>query len=181
MLRSSWLITVQRTPASWIWWTFRGRDRALLVGDFKPGGDAALDRFRDLVRGAYTILYTSKAWGQPLRDAHWATLPVPVRLLSELRRWNRLGGEPFHRIYWYAARCREWAVTLLRLPGLKVLASLPCDDTRDPCIASLLPIASVILVREIDVFSNAMVMVGMPPDFAVFDESLRFRFCRYSL
>lgn len=113
---------------------------------------------------------TARAWGEPLRDARWAALPVATRLLSELRRWNRLGGEPFHRIYWYAARCRECAVIPLRLPGLKVLASMPCDDTRDRFIAALLPLASAVFIREVDNFANAMVMVGMPPDFADFDE-----------
>lgn len=113
---------------------------------------------------------TARAWGEPLRDARWAALPAATRLLSELRRWNRLGGEPFHRIYWYAARCLEWAVIPLRLPGLKVLASMPCDDTRDRSIAALLPLASAVFIREVDTFANAMVMVGMPPDFAGFDE-----------
>lgn len=51
------------------------RDRTFLVGNFKPGGDAALDRFRDLVRGAYTTLLTPRVmgtielrWGPMFRD-----------------------------------------------------------------------------------------------------------------
>lgn len=53
------------------------RDRTFLVGDFKPGGNAALDRFRDLVQGAYA--YTTPLtprivgtvelrWGSMFRD-----------------------------------------------------------------------------------------------------------------
>lgn len=51
------------------------RDRTFLVGDFKPGGNAALDRFRDLLRGAYTTLLTPRImgrvelrWGPMFRD-----------------------------------------------------------------------------------------------------------------
>jgi hypothetical protein len=53
------------------------RDRTFLVGDFKPGGDAALDRFRELLRGAYTTPLTpcitgpiefQLRWGPMFRD-----------------------------------------------------------------------------------------------------------------
>ena len=39
------------------------RDRTFLVGDFKPGEDTALDRFRELVRSAYTTLLTPRIIG----------------------------------------------------------------------------------------------------------------------
>jgi hypothetical protein len=51
------------------------RDRTFLVGDFKPYEDAALDRFRQLVRSAYTTLLTPRItgtiellWGPMYRD-----------------------------------------------------------------------------------------------------------------
>jgi len=51
------------------------RDRTFLVGDFKPGENAALDCFRELVRSAYTTLLTPRItgtidlrWGPMYRD-----------------------------------------------------------------------------------------------------------------
>jgi hypothetical protein len=39
------------------------RDRTFLVGDFKPGENAALDRFRELIRGVYTTRPTPRVTG----------------------------------------------------------------------------------------------------------------------
>lgn len=53
------------------------RDRTFLVGNFKPREDGALDRFRDLVRGAYATLLMPRitgtvdlklTWGPMFRD-----------------------------------------------------------------------------------------------------------------
>lgn len=47
------------------------RDRTFLVGNFRPGEDAALARFRDVVRGAYTTLLAPRIelrWGSMFRD-----------------------------------------------------------------------------------------------------------------
>lgn len=50
------------------------RDRTHLVGEFKPGGDVALDRFRELVRGAYTSLLTLQITGTVEFELRWGPI-----------------------------------------------------------------------------------------------------------
>ena len=71
------------------------RDRTHLVGEFKPGGDAALNRFRELVRGAYASLLTPQItgavefelrWGPMFRDLdlHLFIAPAPNELAQHI-------------------------------------------------------------------------------------------------
>ena len=50
------------------------RDRTYLVGDFKPGGDAALDRFRELVRSAYASQLTPRIRGPVEFELRWGPM-----------------------------------------------------------------------------------------------------------
>jgi hypothetical protein len=50
------------------------RNRTYLVGDLKPGGGAALNRFRELVRGAYASVLTPRIAGAVEIELRWGPL-----------------------------------------------------------------------------------------------------------
>lgn len=50
------------------------RDRTFLVGDFKPGGDVALERFRALLRDAYVPLLTPRITGPIAFELRWGPM-----------------------------------------------------------------------------------------------------------